>query len=89
MKLVAELSLYPLQSDFETPILEFIHSLANQPGLELVTNQMSTQVSGEFDVVIRAVHDCLRVSMEISGKQVLVVKYLNADFDIHEDPVLD
>ena len=39
---------------FIPPILDFIDRLKPHPGLAVVTNSMSTQVSGEFDAVFEA-----------------------------------
>jgi hypothetical protein len=54
MHVAVELSLYPLTEQFVPPILDFIGRLRARPGLAVVTNSMSTQVSGEFDVVFEA-----------------------------------
>ena len=59
MHVAVELSLYPLADEFIPPILGFIDRLRARPGLAVVTNSMSTQVSGEFD----AVFDALRAEI--------------------------
>jgi uncharacterized protein YqgV (UPF0045/DUF77 family) len=86
MRITVELSLYPLASDFVGPITDFIVELRSAPGLELVTNQMSTQVRGEFDAVLSAVSRCTRATMERVHPVVLVAKFLNADLDIATAP---
>ena len=86
MRITAELSLYPLAPDFVGHITDFIVELRRQPGLEIVTNQMSTQVRGEFDAVLAAVGRCTRATMERVHPVVLVAKFLNADLEISEAP---
>jgi uncharacterized protein YqgV (UPF0045/DUF77 family) len=54
MHVAVELSLYPLTDRFIPPILDFIERLKARPGLSVATNSMSTQVSGEYDVVFEA-----------------------------------
>ncbi len=82
MRITVELSLYPLAPDFVGPITGFIHALRGTPGVELVTNQMSTQVRGDFDVVWPAIARCTRAAMERDHPVVLVAKFLNADLPI-------
>ncbi|WP_446830687.1 YkoF family thiamine/hydroxymethylpyrimidine-binding protein [Candidatus Foliamicus sp.] len=89
MRITAELSLYPL--DGEDPvarIVQFIGDLRDQPGLELVTNQMSTQLRGDIDAVQQAVNACMKKAMESGGLMVLVAKYLSADMPIQSLPRL-
>lgn len=88
MRIVAELSMYPLNDDPVPAIIDFIHELRARDGLEIVTNQMSTQLRGEYDDVTSAVNGCMRVAMTALDKVVLVVKYLNIDLPIASDPSL-
>jgi uncharacterized protein YqgV (UPF0045/DUF77 family) len=76
MRIAVEMSLYSLTDDFILPILDFIERLKTHRGLAVVTNSMSTQVSGELDDVF----DVLRA--EIAGtfagprRSVFVMKIL-------------
>jgi uncharacterized protein YqgV (UPF0045/DUF77 family) len=89
MRITAEMSLYPLADEYKPTIISFIKELQKVKGLELVTNQLSTQLRGDFDVVTSAINQCLKRSMLEHGKLVLVVKYLSADLDIGRAPTLD
>ena len=51
MNIVAEMSLYPLKDGPVPTIIGFIEDMRRQAGIEIVTNQLSTQVSGRFDAV--------------------------------------
>lgn len=86
MRITVELSLYPLQADFVGPITDFIHELRRQPEIEIVTNQLSTQLRGEFAAVMGAVTRCTQVAMERVHPVVLVTKFVNADLDIRNPP---
>jgi uncharacterized protein YqgV (UPF0045/DUF77 family) len=88
MRITVELSLYPLAPDFVAHITDFIVELRREPGIEIVTNQMSTQVRGEFDVVMPAISRCTRSVMERVHPVVLVAKFLNADLDIATAPTV-
>ena len=88
MRIVADLSLYPLKDGAVPDIIDFIQELRRQEGIEIVTNQLSTQLRGEFDAVTGAVQQCMRRAMAASNTVVLVVKYLNVDLEIGRAPTL-
>ena len=88
MNIVADMSLYPLKDGPVPEIIDFIRSLRERDGLEVVTNQLSTQLRGGFDVVTGAVNDCMRQAMAAPNTVVLVVKYLNVDLEIGRTPTL-
>lgn len=88
MKIVADLSFYPLKDGPVPDIIEFIRDLRQQPGIEAVSNQLSTQLSGDFDAVTGAVQHCLRKAMERPNTVVLVVKYLNVHPELSRAPTL-
>jgi uncharacterized protein YqgV (UPF0045/DUF77 family) len=76
MHVAVELSLYPLTGEFVPPILDFIERLKAQPDLSVVTNSMSTQVSGDYDRVFAALHAEVRESLAQPHRAVLVMKVL-------------
>jgi len=86
MRITAELSLYPLQADFIVKIQSFIQKLRTEPGLEVRSNQMSTQIRGELDAVVGAVRGALEASFADGQPEVLVAKFLNADLPIDAPP---
>jgi uncharacterized protein YqgV (UPF0045/DUF77 family) len=88
MRITVEMSLYPLQGDALAKILAFIDGLASDARLEVVVNQMSTQIRGELDDVMQAVTEALHKSFASGGSQALVAKFLNADLAIREPPEL-
>ena len=88
MNIVAEMSLYPLKDGPIPTIISFIHALREQPGIEIVTNQLSTQVSGSFEAVTAAVNGCMRHVMQEPDTVVLVVKYLNVEKELDRAPTL-
>lgn len=76
MHVAVELSLYPLADEFIPPILEFIERLRARPGLSVLTNSMSTQVSGEYDAVFDALKAEMRRALAGPRRAVFVVKVL-------------
>ena len=78
MKTSVEISYYPLQPEFVTPILDFIKRLNEYENIEAVTNGMSTQVFGEYFDVMEAITQEIYKSFEIPHS-VFVLKVINAD----------
>ncbi len=89
MMMTVEISLYPLDANYKPAIRAFIHDLRTHAGIETVTNQMSTQVCGEFDVVMAATTACIKKAMSANDKVVFVTKVLNAALDIAQTPDLE
>jgi uncharacterized protein YqgV (UPF0045/DUF77 family) len=88
MRVTVELSLYPLQGSPIEKIIAFIETVQGDSRLEVVVNQMSTQLRGELDAVMEVLHTALERSFTGGGPQALVVKFLNADLSVGEPPVL-
>jgi uncharacterized protein YqgV (UPF0045/DUF77 family) len=89
MRVTVEMSLYPLATDALDKILAFIDVVRRDKRLEVVVNQMSTQVRGELGEVLDVLRAALERSFGAGGSQALVVKFLNADLPIGEPPVLE
>lgn len=89
MEITAELSMYPLDANYKPPIIDFIMDLRQQPGIEIVTNQLATQLRGEFTAVTSAINRCMQKTMLDKRRVVFTVKYLNTGLDIAEPPELD
>jgi uncharacterized protein YqgV (UPF0045/DUF77 family) len=83
VKLTAEMSLYPLQEDYLPIIKGFIESVRSHTDLEVVSNAMSTQISGDYAKVFEVVSDALASSTRAFGKQVLVVKFIPWELDLN------
>jgi 6-phosphogluconate dehydrogenase len=89
MEITAELSMYPLDANYKPPIIDFILDLRQQPGIEIVTNQLATQLRGEFAAVTAAINHCMLSSMQQQRRVVFTVKYLNVGLEIAAQPKLD
>ncbi len=88
MEITAELSMYPLNADYKPPIIDFIMDLREQPGIAIVTNQLSTQLRGEFQAVTSAINRCMQHAMQAERRVIFTVKYLNVGLDITKVPEL-
>ena len=89
MRVTVEMSLYPLQGQPIEKILAFIATITGDARLEVVVNQLSTQVRGELGVVMSTITTAIERSFRNGGAQALVLKVLNADLPISDPPVLE
>ena len=89
MRVTAEMSLYPLAGQPLPKILAFIDTVQRDDRLEVVVNQLSTQVRGELHDVMTVLTTAIESSFGAGGSQALVLKILNADLPIATPPVLE
>lgn len=52
MEISVDISMYPLQKDFEKPILTFIDALDKIESIKVVRNELSTQVHGDYKTIM-------------------------------------
>lgn len=80
MNISIELSLYPLaEQNFKTEIWAFIKRLRAVDGLTVVTNGMSTQVFGDYDLAVSQVMQEIKRVHEALDAAVFVCKFINGD----------
>lgn len=77
MKIAVDISLYPLDKDFIPPIKNFIHRLNHYNSIEVITNNMSTQIIGEYEVIMSILNNEIRDTFEELPKAIFAVKILN------------
>ena len=77
MEVAVDISLYPLDADFIPPIKDVIERLNEYDDLSVTTNPMSTQVRGDFDIVMEALRQELGTTFERVPKAVFAIKILN------------
>ncbi|MBC3765103.1 hypothetical protein [Neptunicella marina] len=79
MKLIAEISLYPLNQQYITPIKRFIERLNQYPELTIDTGRTSTVVEGEYISTMRILAEEMQRSHQEIGQASFVCKFLNGD----------
>ncbi len=52
MEISVDISMYPLQEEYEKPILSFIDALEKETTREVVRNELSTQIHGEYKTIM-------------------------------------
>ena len=83
MKISVELTLTPLQNEFEPPIIDFIKSLRNS-GLTVLENPLSTQVYGDYDKVMTLLTSEIKNAFELIDNGLLYMKIVKSDRSDYE-----
>jgi uncharacterized protein YqgV (UPF0045/DUF77 family) len=79
MKLVAEISMYPLNEQYIEPIQTFIDRLNGYANLHVVTSATNTVVSGDYLPTMEVLAKEMQRSHEEVGQAIFVCKFLNGD----------
>ncbi len=80
MKISIDISLYPLaEHNFKSEIWGFIKKLRQVEGLKVITNGMSTQVFGEYDLAIETVMAEMKKVHQQLGTAIFICKFVNGE----------
>ncbi|WP_335973449.1 thiamine-binding protein [Gaetbulibacter jejuensis] len=83
MKISVELTLTPLQDDFEPSIIHFIKKL-RASNLKVLENPLSTQVYGEYDEVMQVLTTEIKEAFELVERGLLYMKIVKSDRQDYE-----
>ena len=83
MNISVELTLTPLQDDFEPVIIAFIKRL-RASGLTVLENPLSTQVYGEYGQVMQVLQEEIEQAFEMMDKGLLYMKIVKSDRSDYE-----
>ena len=83
MKISVELTLTPLQDNYEPAIINFIKNLRNS-GLTVLENPLSTQVYGDYDAVMNLLQKEMKVALEAVERGLLYIKIVKSDRSDYE-----
>lgn len=83
MKISVELTLTPLQNEFEQPIIDFIIKL-RESGLTVLENPLSTQVYGDYDKVMHLLTTEIKNALELLDNGLLFLKIVKSDRSDYE-----
>ncbi len=83
MKISVELTLSPLQDNFEPPIIEFIKKL-RASGLVVKENPLSTQVYGDYDEVMNLLTKEIKDVFSLIESGLIFVKIVKSDRSDYE-----
>ncbi len=83
MDISVELTLTPLQDNYEPAIINFIKKL-RESGLTVLENPLSTQVYGEYDTVMNVLQKEMKIALEAVERGLLYIKIVKSDRSDYE-----
>ncbi|MEL4308817.1 thiamine-binding protein [Joostella sp. CR20] len=83
MNISVELTLTPLQDEFEPAIIHFIKKM-RASGLTVLENPLSTQVYGSYDEVMKVLTTEIKEAFEMIDRGLLYMKIVKSDRSDYE-----
>jgi uncharacterized protein YqgV (UPF0045/DUF77 family) len=83
MKISVDLTLSPLQDDYEIHVINFIKSLRDSK-FTVLENPLSTQIFGEYDELMPFLNSQIKMSFEKQKICVLTMKVVKTDRSDYE-----
>ncbi|WP_369998476.1 hypothetical protein [Winogradskyella sp.] len=83
MQISIDLTLSPLQNDYEAHIIDFIKTLRASK-FKVLENPLSTQIFGEFDELMPFLNDAIKTSFENTDISVLTMKVVKTNRSDYE-----
>ena len=84
MLVSVDISLYPLKESFIPPVDNFIASLKKYKNIEVRVNNMSTQIFGEYDIVMDILNKEINNTFLSEENVVLNIKVVNGDSRLYD-----
>ena len=78
MKVSVDLTLSPLQDDYEEHIIAFIRALRNSE-FKVLENPLSTQIYGDYDALMPFLTKTIKASFVAQDISVLTMKIIKTD----------
>ena len=76
-----EISMYPLKENFKPSIIAFIKNLRKYPFIKVTTSGMSTQVFGEYKIVMNAINTEMENTFLNENSVIFNLKVINSDLE--------
>ena len=83
MKISVDLTLSPLQNDYEMHVINFIKVLRNSE-FTVLENPLSTQIFGEYETLMSFLQEQIKVSFQNQDICVLTMKIVKTDRSTYE-----
>lgn len=81
MGISVEISMYPLNEQYKTLIFKFIERLRAHKELEVITNNMSTRIFGDYDIVMPILQTEIKETFDDPNTIVMVLKLVNKNLE--------
>ena len=76
MEISVDISMYPLQSEYEAPISAFIEKLKQEPTVKVSCNELSTQLHGDYRIIMKMLEDEIYSVFKEIPDSIFVLKFV-------------
>lgn len=76
MKISVDISMYPLQSEYEAPISAFIEKLKQEPTVKVSCNELSTQLHGDYRIIMKMLEEEIYSVFKEIPDSIFVLKFV-------------
>lgn len=83
MKISVELTLTPLQDEFDFPIINFIKAL-RASNLTVIENALSTQIYGDYNEVMGVLNKEIEIALQAINNGVMLIKIVKGNRSNYE-----
>lgn len=84
LKITVEVSLYPLSSEYEKCIIDFINQIKSNQSLDVYTHSMSTYIKGDSDLIFSELNEALKLASAKTDTLSMVLKVINRSLPVEE-----
>ena len=81
MRVGVEITMYALEDGYLERVTKFLERINTYDAVEIITNNMSTRIFGEYEKVMSLVQQEIKNDFEQGGKISFVMKVLNDPMD--------
>lgn len=76
MEISVDISMYPLQKEYEAPITAFIEKLKQDTGIKVSCNELSTQLHGDYRTIMTLLEEEIYSVFSEIPDSIFVLKFV-------------
>lgn len=76
MEISVDISMYPLQKEYEAPISAFIEKLKQEPTVKVSCNELSTQLHGDYRTIMKLLEEEIYAVFNEIPDSIFVLKFV-------------
>ena len=76
MEISVDISMYPLQKEYEAPISAFIEKLKQEPSVKVSCNELSTQLHGDYRTIMKLLEEEIYAVFNEIPDSIFVLKFV-------------
>jgi len=76
MEISVDISMYPLQKEYEAPISAFIEKLKQEPTVKVSCNELSTQLHGDYRIIMKLLEEEIYSVFNEIPDSIFVLKFV-------------